>query len=114
MRIYTSIPIGWRDLATQKAKAAKVAEQISAIGHEPITPFNTPAAPEELSDRERYAYYMGEDIKRLMLCDAAIFCDGWSKSVGCNIEYDVAQQIGLQLFFSIAMLEMATVSSRQK
>lgn len=114
MKIYISIPITNHDLVTQRAKAAEIAEKIKALGHEPVNPLDTPEPQGKLSDKERYAYFMGEDIKRLMLCDAAIFCEGWSKSVGCTIECDVAQRMGLQLFFSIAMLERATVSSRQK
>lgn len=113
MKIYISIPITNFDPATQQAKAAEIAGQIRALGHEPVSPFDTPEPQGELSERERYAYYMGEDIKRLLVCDAAIFCQGWSKSVGCTIECDVAQRMGMQLFFSVAMLGRCRQTKKQ-
>ena len=92
MRIYISIPMTGHDLATQYTKATEIAEQIKALGHEPVNPFDTPEPPEELSEKQRYAYFMGEDIKRLLNCDSIIFCDGWEQSCGCNIEHDVAMR----------------------
>lgn len=114
MKIYISIPISGKSYYLQYNKAAEIANKIKALGHEPVNPFDTPEPSEGLSEKERYAYFMGEDIKRLILCDAAIFCEGWSKSVGCTIECDVAQRMGLQLFFSIPMLERATAENREK
>ena len=90
MRIYISIPISGKDLATQRAKATEIADKIRLLGHEPINPFDTPEPQGDLSDREKYAYFMGEDIKRLLMCDAIFMCEGWQKSKGCMVEWDVA------------------------
>lgn len=90
MRIYISIPITGHDLAAQQTKAAEIAENIKALGHEPVNPFDTPEAPEGLSDKKRYAYYMGEDIKRLLLCDAIFLCGEWTDSKGCATEAFIA------------------------
>lgn len=96
MRIYISIPISNCDLAAQKAKAKDVAKRLKALGHEPVNPFDTPEAPKGLSEKERYAYYMGEDIKKLLMCDAIFFCEGWYQSKGCRLEADVAIMYKLQ------------------
>ena len=102
MEIYISIPISNCDLATQRAQAAEIAEKIKSLGHEPVNPFDTPEAPAEMSERERYSYYMGEDVKRLLLCDAAYFCEGWHKSKGCNVEFTIALTYKLKIFLCLS------------
>lgn len=99
MRIYISIPISNHDLATQRAKAAEIAEKIKALGHEPVNPFDTPLAPPEWSERKKYAYYMGEDIKRLLTCDAVYFCKFWPSSKGCTAEMHIAQVYGIKQYY---------------
>ncbi len=91
MRIYISIPISGLDLATQQILAAQTAEKIRTLGHEPVNPFETPLAPPEWSEREKYAYYMGRDIEKLLLCDAIYFCEGWQESRGCRVESYIAE-----------------------
>lgn len=102
MRIYISIPISGLDLATQRVKADKIAEMIKAFGHEAVNPFDTPEAPPEMSEKEKYAYYMGEDIKRLLMCDAAYFHPHWTKSKGCRIEHHAAVTCGLETFYTFS------------
>lgn len=101
MRIYISIPISGHNLATQRATAAEIADKIIALGHEPVNPFNTPLAPLEMDEKEKYTYYMGEDVKRLLLCDAAYFCEGWQMSKGCRIEAFIAGTYGLAVFHHV-------------
>lgn len=101
MKIYISIPISGYDLATQQAKAAEIVERIKALGHEPVNPFDTPLAPLEMSDREKYAYYMGEDIKRLLMCDAAFFCEGWRNSNGCIYEFEATRIYPIKRFVNL-------------
>lgn len=95
MKIYISIPISGHDLAAQRAKAKEIADKLRKLGHEPVNPFDTPEAPPDMSDKERYAYYMGEDIKRLLMCDAIVICEGWNKSKGCCLEFHAASIYGL-------------------
>lgn len=102
MKIYISSPISGKSFYPQYAKAAEVAEQIRALVHEPVNPFDTPEPPAELSEKARYAYFMGEDIKRLLMCDAALFCDGWRDSNGCMAEYRIAQVYDIGRCFMIA------------
>ena len=102
MKIYISIPITGHDLNTQTGKALEIAEKIKALGHEPVNPFDTPLAPPEMSDKEMYAYYMGEDIKRLLMCDGAYFHPKWTKSKGYSTEHDIASRYGLELFYTFS------------
>lgn len=100
MKIYISIPITGHDPEEQQAKAAKFAEAIKALGHQPVNPFDTPAAPSHLDEREEYAYYIGEDLKEMLLCDAAYFSKDWDKSKGCILEHTAAKLYGLKTFYS--------------
>ena len=102
MKIYISIPITGHDLNTQTGKALEIAEKIKALGHEPVNPFDTPLAPPEMSDKEKYAYYMGEDIKCLLMCDGAYFHPKWTKSKGYSTEHDIASRYGLELFYTFS------------
>lgn len=107
MTIYISIPITGHNLSTQRAKAEEIAEKIKALGHTPVNPFDTPEPQDKLSERERYAYFMGEDIKRLLMCDAILMCPRWQTSKGCKAEFDVAMVYGLKLYSSIESIPKA-------
>lgn len=99
MKIYISIPISGHDLMTQTGKAMEFAEKITALGHEAVNPFDTPLAPVECDERAKYAYYMGEDLKLLLGCDAILMADPkWTNSRGCRLEYHAAMIYGLQYF----------------
>ena len=95
MKIYISVPISGCDIEAQQTCAAEIAAKLRALGHEPVNPFDTPEPPRELPEKVRYAYFMGEDIKRLLTCDAAFFCPRWNKSKGCRAEFQLAMIYGL-------------------
>ena len=98
MRIYISIPISGKDLATQQQKALEIADKLRELGHEPISPLPPPEAPSGLSEKELYAFYMGEDMKKLLTCDAVFLCDGWNCSKGCRLEVQAALLYGMRLY----------------
>lgn len=104
MKIYISIPISNCDLATQRAKAAEIAEKIKSLGHEPVNPFETPLAPPEWPERKKYAYYMGRDIEQLLLCDAAYFCEGWHNSKGCLVESYIAETYHIKHYHDLRFI----------
>lgn len=103
MKIYISIPITGHDIVEQQRKANEVAEKLRAKGHEPVSPFDTPQAPEGLTAKEEYAYYMGEDIKKLLTCDGIVMCNGWGQSKGCVSEYHTAVANMLFLMSELAL-----------
>lgn len=115
MRIYISIPISNFDLSKQQAKAREIADKLRELGHEPVNPFDTPKAPQVLSEKEQYAYYMGEDIKRLLMCDAVYFHPKWTKSKGCGIEHDIAIRCRLERFYTFSdMMPIDEIFPQQK
>lgn len=90
MRIYISIPISGLQIEQQRAKAREIAKKLKELGHEPVNPFDTPPPNGNLSDKEQYNYYIGEDLKRLLTCDAIFLCEGWSESKGCRLEAQIS------------------------
>lgn len=95
MKIYISVPISGCDIAAQQAYTAEIAAKLRAFGHEPANPFDTPQPRGNLTEKQRYAYSMGEDIKMLLTCDAVFFCPRWNKSKGCRAEFGIAMVYGL-------------------
>lgn len=55
-----------------------------------MNPFDTPKPEKACSEREEYAHYIGEDIKKLLTCDAIFLCEGWADSKGCRFEEQAA------------------------
>lgn len=102
MNIYISIPITGHDYQEQKKKARKLAEAIRGLGHEPVNPFEVTAAPSHLSEQEEYAFYMGQDIEELLLCDAIFLTRDWASSKGCRLEYNVAKIYEKQIYYKLA------------
>ncbi len=98
MKIYISIPISGHDLAAQKAKAEEIADKLRKLGHEPVNPFDTPPPSGNLSEEEEYAYYIGEDMKKLLTCNVVFLCDGWNRSKGCRLEVQAALLYGMRLY----------------
>ena len=102
MKIYISIPISGYDLDTQTAKAMSLVEKIEALGHEAINPFDTQLAPVEWSEKKKYSYYMGEDLKTLLNCDALLMAEpGCVVSKGCMLEFQAAKIYGLHVFAKV-------------
>lgn len=67
----------------------------------PSTHSRPPLAPPEWSERQKYAYYMGRDIEKLLLCDAVYFCEGWQESRGCRVESYIAETNGLKPYHDL-------------
>lgn len=94
MKVYISIPITGLDYETQQAKADKYAQYIYEMGHDYFNPFSVPApATAEPDTKEATAYYMGEDVRELLKCDAVYMAKGWENSKGCKVEKFIATNL---------------------
>lgn len=85
-RIYISIPIS-ANPAKAREKANLIKAKLSREGHIPVNPFEINAGM-----NPTYEDYICYDLRAMLDCDAILFCDGWEKSCGCNIEHDVAMR----------------------
>lgn len=95
MRIYISGPITGHDLAAVEQAFNAAEAKIMDRGHETINPFQMSKV---LGEGLPWETYMRCDIPRLTDCDAIYLLPGWIYSKGCNLEYDIARQMGLYLF----------------
>lgn len=69
---------------------------IRLAGHTPVNPCKIlPYDPEHT-----WRDYMAEDIKALLYCDAIFMLDNWTNSKGAKIEHDIAQGLGLSVYYS--------------
>lgn len=48
----------------------------------------------------RYSWYIGQDIERLLECDAIYMSHGWPSSKGCNAELEVAKVYGIPVYYA--------------
>lgn len=88
-KLYVSLPITGKkiDEIKKKCDAAKLmySEQWDVI-----TPLDI------ITDQDTpYEECMGECIKVLLKCDAALFLSGWSESKGCNLEFNTCLIYGI-------------------
>lgn len=92
--LYISIPITGHPVIEVKARAYELKEILKVEGWEVVTPFDV--VPDEeiahIEDPEaKYAYCMGKDIEKLLLCDAVLFANGYPHSKGCLLEKQAAE-----------------------
>lgn len=86
MKVYISLPISGFPLDLVKKRAIQYKEKLQVDGYEVVTPFDVCSEP-----GRPYSFYMGEDIKALLECDAIYLAPGWHGSKGCTAEYEVAR-----------------------
>lgn len=103
MTIYISLPITGHDLAVQRRAASNAASNIKRLGHTPISPFII-IAPRGLTPEQEYAYYIGEDLKLILQCDAIVSLPGWEESRGCQLESHAARIYGIKQFSDISRI----------
>lgn len=104
-RLYVSLPIAI-DEKTVALRWRKSMEDISCdellSQYEIYGPININDFDENGLTKERthdYAWYMGEDVKILLNCDAIYMSTGWANSLGCNCELQVAKTYNKEVFY---------------
>ena len=85
-RIYISLPIS-ADPIKAREKADLTKTKLSREGYDVVSPFDVHAGK-----NPTYEDYICYDLRAMLGCDAILFCEGWEKSCGCNIEHDVAMR----------------------
>lgn len=86
-KIYISLPISGLDIQKVREKADMIKAKLSREGYEAVSPLNVFAGK-----NPDYADHICYDLLAMLNCDAILFCEGWEKSCGCNIEHDVAMR----------------------
>ncbi len=93
LRVYISGKITGMDTNLAKYKFANAANRLKEIGTEPINPMALK------HDTEQWKELMAADIMELLTCNAILLLDNWHDSNGARIEYAIARERGLLVFF---------------
>lgn len=92
MKIYISLPITGQDIEAVEARIIFAKAVIRKKGHEPVSPLDQDTTQD-------YSVLMGNDIQKLLQCDAVLFLDGWENSRGCRLENAAAKIYNKQIFY---------------
>ena len=95
MRIYISGKITGLPLKNVVEKFKWHTFALQSKGHETVVPIDvSPFDPSK-----KWEQYMAEDIAALLKCDAIYMLKDWGQSKGARIEYQIAKELGIDIFF---------------
>lgn len=95
-RIYLSGRISGLEPSEYKAAFSKRQRELEECGFEVVNPLNN-GLPEDATTHE----HMRADFALLLGCDAAYFMEGWLRSAGCKVEFDVATACGMPVYLEV-------------
>lgn len=94
MRIYISGKISGLSLQETQERFADAQALLVEIGFEAVNPM-AKGLPDDLP----WEQHMVKDIELLLSCDAIYMMDNWTESKGAQIEYDIANRLGKDVWF---------------
>lgn len=110
-KIYISLPIGGFEKTVrsryENAKSIILKHMPDAIISGPLNiedfdddGYHCPSENlNEIGRDHPWEWYIGEDIKELLTCDAIYMTRGWKYSRGCKVEYAVAEAEGMRKMY---------------
>lgn len=95
MKIYISGKITGLPINEARQRFAKIEAELAEIGNfEPVNPLKI-----EMPENATWAEHMVKDIETLIRCDAIYLMDNWVDSKGSQIEYEIAEHMGLEFIY---------------
>lgn len=94
-KVYISGKITGLPTETAKNLFQKAETMLQSMGYETINPMKI--CPE--NPLWKWEDYMREDLYHLLMCDSIYMLNNWSSSRGARVEYAVAKEINLEIFF---------------
>lgn len=121
IKIYVSLPItGQETTVMERCNEAKQqiellfekmdiyqGYQLEVVFPKDVEKIGTP----EQDNTKPLGYWLGEDIKLLMDCDAVFFCKGHSRSRGCQLEFRCANIYGKKILNQVYVEEVEELIS---
>lgn len=98
MKIYVSgkiTGIDW-DVAYEKFEKAEY-KAISTLGG--IEKLINPMKLHPKEPKRSWEHYMAVDVCELLCCNAIYMMSCWGSSKGARVEYAIAKELGMQIFF---------------
>lgn len=96
MQIYISGQITGLDIKVAEEYFEQIEDKLRQAGHHPINPCKILPYSPELTWKD----YMVEDIKAIFNCEAMFMLENWRNSKGAKIEHDLAQHLGLKVYYA--------------
>lgn len=93
--IYLSGPISGRSSAEAKAHFSNAEDLVRRSN---LT-YCYISNPTNLPEGWTWNAYMRAGIRELLICDAILMLDGWEKSAGAVIEKELAEKLGLKVYY---------------
>lgn len=93
MKIYLSGKISDLPPEEVRAKFARAADQIRALGHEPVSPLDS-----GIDYNRKWEEHIAADIALLLESDAIYLLKDWKGSKGARIEKAVATECGKTIY----------------
>ena len=94
MKIYISGKISGLPLSEVRQRFADTAAFLDSIGFEAVNPMNNGVSP-----KADWKEHMAADIRMLLDCQTIYMMDNWIDSKGASIEYDIANRLGMNIWF---------------
>lgn len=103
-KIYISLPIGGQENTVRFRFDNAVEEVKNQFGDvEIISPVNIDKFDYNGLTTPRdhdWAWYMGQDLERLLRCDFIFMCKGYLNSPGCRVELAVARERDIKVVYA--------------
>ena len=105
-KIYISLPIAIAEDTVYKRYLQAICElgvhkelkDYEIVGPVNISQFGPDGIKEQRN--HNYSWYIGQDIERLLECDAIYMSHGWCTSKGCNAELAVAKVYNIPVYYA--------------
>ena len=101
-RVYISGRISGRNINEAKEEFSKAKTLLILIGFDAINPLDLPH-----KENSTWEDYMIIDIKELFTCDYIVMLHEWWMSKGAKLEYVIAKELGIPVFFSVEELHFS-------
>lgn len=75
----------------------RAAEKLRAKGHNVVNPAALPHINDDLT--KEWGFYMREDLRALLNCDAIYMLPGWGASKGAQLELHVAKALNMKVHY---------------
>jgi hypothetical protein len=89
-KVYISGPVTGRDFTECKVDFNSAELWLTGLGYDVVNPLSY-----EVIENGSWEDYMKRDLKMLLDCDYIYLLDGWEKSKGARVEYNVACDVGI-------------------
>ncbi len=96
MKIYIAGKVSGEPIATCTMKFGSMQKKLETLGYQAVNPLEVVG-----TWQVTWHQAMKSCIKALVDCDAVLALDDYDKSQGAKIELDIAEDLGIPVFFSI-------------